>query len=171
MSKQCKFELLKQFRDERNIDDAGDFYTYLLDELTELSKEIYKGDMGKAVFEACDIGIFVINYIGIKGYITKPFKELDFVSHRQLDKTTVAWIAGEVSLAMSGNNEKEALLSIYHSCMSAVENAGYDFDLAMIEKIKEISSRTGDINPETGKWEKHKVQANIYQANIEACRK
>lgn len=38
-----------------------------------------------------------------------------------------------------------------------IEQAGYDAKVAMDETIKEISSRTGATNPDTGKWEKFKT--------------
>jgi hypothetical protein len=34
---------------------------------------------------------------------------------------------------------------------------GYDPAVAMDETLKEINSRTGKFNPETGKWEKFKT--------------
>ena len=54
-----------------------------------------------------------------------------------------------------------------------IEQAGYDANIAMMETIKEISSRTGATNEVTGKWEKFKTpeaQALWYTANYDLAK-
>jgi hypothetical protein len=55
----------------------------------------------------------------------------------------------------------------------ALHKLGYDPDKAMNETYKEISSRKGEINTETGKWEKDLTQdpSTLYIANYELCKK
>ena len=53
------------------------------------------------------------------------------------------------------------------------EHYGFNFELAMLETIKEISSRTGSYNETTKKWEKYtsdEAQAKWYSANYELAR-
>jgi len=49
---------------------------------------------------------------------------------------------------------------------------GYNPEKVLLEVHKEISSRTGAINPATGKWEKFKDQPleEIYKANYFKCK-
>lgn len=52
--------------------------------------------------------------------------------------------------------------------VNAIEQLGYDAEQCMNETIKEISSRTGAINPGTKKWEKFKTEeakAKWYKAD------
>ena len=58
-------------------------------------------------------------------------------------------------------------------CASVCEHYGYNFELAMLETIKEISSRTGSYNEATKKWEKDRsdeAQAKWYKADYEKAR-
>ena len=53
-----------------------------------------------------------------------------------------------------------------------IEQKGYDLDLVMKEVLKEISSRVGSINLETGKWEKDRSQDpdTLYKADYSTCK-
>ena len=58
-------------------------------------------------------------------------------------------------------------------CASLCEKYGFNFEIAMLETIKEISSRTGSYNEATKKWEKDtsdEAQAKWYQADYELAR-
>lgn len=59
------------------------------------------------------------------------------------------------------------------NCAYLCEHYGYNFELAMLETIKEISSRTGSYNEATKKWEKDlsdEAQAKWYKADYEKAR-
>ena len=63
---------------------------------------------------------------------------------------------------------------IFMTCSTAIEELGYDFDKCMDETLKEISSRTGSMNEETGKWEKFttaEAKASWYKADYSTCKK
>ena len=57
-------------------------------------------------------------------------------------------------------------------CAGAIYQQGYNPELAMLETLKEISSRQGSIDPTTGKWEKQKDQPleTLYKADYSKCR-
>lgn len=57
-------------------------------------------------------------------------------------------------------------------CAGAIYQQGYNPELAMMETVKEISSRQGTIDPTTGKWEKDRNQdpSTLYTANYELTR-
>ena len=59
------------------------------------------------------------------------------------------------------------------NCAYLCEHYGYNFELAMLETIKEISSRTGAYDEKAKKWvkdESDEAKAKWYQANYELAR-
>ena len=63
--------------------------------------------------------------------------------------------------------------SILDKCADICENYGFDFEIAMLETIKEISSRTGAYDENAKKWvkdESNEAKAKWYQANYELAR-
>ena len=62
---------------------------------------------------------------------------------------------------------------ILRCCASVCEQYGFDFQTAMDETIKEISSRTGTYDKASKKWVKNEsdeAKAKWYQANYELAR-
>jgi len=68
------------------------------------------------------------------------------------------------------NDEKaDALCDLIVIATGELAKMGYDPDKAMSETLKEIESRKGEVNPETGKWEK-KITGQEYKADYSKCR-
>ena len=62
---------------------------------------------------------------------------------------------------------------ILHICACLAYNYGFNFEIAMLETIKEISSRTGSYDKNAKKWVKDKsdeARAKWHQANYELAR-
>lgn len=78
-----------------------------------------------------------------------------------------------LSNLLNGKDPVDDLCDIIVVATGALHKLGYDPDKAMAETVKEISSRRGEINPETGKWEKNPNQhpETLYTANYELARK
>ena len=82
----------------------------------------------------------------------------------------------ELAQGIRLNDEHEvidALADIIVLSANHIGQMGYDLDLVMKEVVKEISSRTGAVNPATGKWEKDispEAQAKWYKANYSTCK-
>ena len=74
--------------------------------------------------------------------------------------------------AKDENEMIDALCDIVVVATGAIAKLGYDPVRAMDETIKEISSRRGSFNENTGKWEKDKNQPKdtLYKANYEQAR-
>ena len=54
-----------------------------------------------------------------------------------------------------------------------IENMNFNYDKCMEETLKEIESRKGALNPDTGKWEKFKDEDSKklwYKASYESCK-
>lgn len=65
------------------------------------------------------------------------------------------------------------LCSIIARCINELHHTGFDVMKAMDETVKQISSRSGKMNYEIGKWQKDKspeAQAREYKADYESCR-
>ena len=63
----------------------------------------------------------------------------------------------------------DALCDLIVVATGGIWKLGYDPTLALEETLKEISSRSGSFNVETGKWEKV-LTGEEYQANYEVCK-
>ena len=63
----------------------------------------------------------------------------------------------------------DALADIIVVATGSLLKLGFSPDLVMNETLKEIESRTGAINPATGKWQK-KITGNEYKADYGVCR-
>jgi len=67
-----------------------------------------------------------------------------------------------------------SLKQIARMCFTMIEDMGYDFKKCMDETLKEIESRTGAFNKESGKWEKFKTKEAKtlwYSADYSKCKK
>ena len=87
--------------------------------------------------------------------------------HIEWDKPAHAsFLAEELSeflRAKDGSGEIDALCDIIVFAVNAMRVRGYDPNIAMDETLKEINSRTGAFNSDTGKWAK---KASLHKANV-----
>ena len=78
------------------------------------------------------------------------------------DKSAQAsFLAEELSeflRATTDNEEIDALCDLIVFATNAIRLKGYEPNIAMVETLKEIESRTGAFNSQTGKWEKDKSE-------------
>ncbi len=75
----------------------------------------------------------------------------------------------ELADAISSNERADALCDIVVLAMGSLWKLGINPDKAMDETLKEIESRTGEINPETGKWTKV-ITGREYTADYDVCK-
>ena len=64
------------------------------------------------------------------------------------------------------NEMLDALCDIIVVATGAIHKMGYNPELALVETVKEITSRQGSFNEETGKWQKDRNQdpSTLYKA-------
>lgn len=165
---------LAEFRRDRQLDGVkGDVITNVKDEALEVAEAITGGDTDKIVGEACDVVVFIENYLScFTGY-----KE----SHCQLDsRLTCKWegiVLAGVSLDIfnpSGEELLDALSALKRQVATAIENNGYDFNKCMDETCKKILSRTGEYCSTRGKWckfESDSAKASWYEPDYASCKK
>jgi len=76
------------------------------------------------------------------------------------------------SISKNESEQVDALCDIIVVATGALHKLGYSPDKAMDETLKEINSRKGSINENTGKWEKDITQdpETLYKANYSTCK-
>ena len=171
---------LKAWRHERGITAESQRQGYLrniMEELGELAAglrdyaswskcdlrfcQIHKEMAERLIVDAiCDIAVFTIN---AGADIRDEYKPLS------IDTTNTFSDLNCLLLYISTFDFKKILLN----CAVLCEHYGYNFEIAMLETIKEISSRTGTYNEATKKWEKEmsdEARAKCYSANYELAR-
>lgn len=79
----------------------------------------------------------------------------------------------EFLAAETVDEQVDALCDIMVFATGALFKLGYDPEKALSETVKEISSRQGSLNEETGKWEKDKEQdrSTLYTADYTTTKK
>ena len=171
---------LEVWRDERKITAENQRQGYIrnvMEELGELAAglrnydswskcdlrfcQIHKEMAERVIVDAiCDISVLTIN---AGADIRDEYKPLS------IDTTNTFSDLNCLLLYISTFDFKKILLN----CAGVCEKYGFNFEIAMLETIKEISSRTGSYNEATKKWEKDmsdEAQAKWYKADYEKAR-
>ena len=170
---------LKAWRHERGITAESQKAGYLVNVMEEFgelatalreyerfSKPSYPYPKNKKYAEhgiidaLCDIAIFTIN---AGADIRDEYKPLS------IDTTNTFSDLNCLLLYTSTFDFKKILLN----CAVLCENYGFNFEIAMLETIKEISSRTGAYDEKAKKWvkdESNEARAKWYQADYEKAR-
>ena len=181
---------LKAWRHERGITAESQKKGYLvniMEELGELatalreyerfSKPSYPYPKNKKYAEhgiidaICDISVFTINAGADVDDNTKA-KVID------ITKTTILNSSFSSLLSYCGDyagyvKAFSCFNDILLVCAKLCENYGFNFEIAMLETIKEISSRTGSYDEVSKKWvkdESDEAKAKWYSANYELAR-
>jgi predicted HAD superfamily Cof-like phosphohydrolase len=94
--------------------------------------------------------------------LVKPNPE---VSYRLLEEELQEFFMGTAT--QDKTKMADALCDLVVVAVGALYQLGYDPETALKETVKEVLSRQGSINPETGKWEKDRNQNpdTLYKAD------
>lgn len=183
---------LKAWRHERGITAESQKQGYIVNVMEELgelatalreyerfSKPSYPYPKNKKYAEhgiidaLCDISVFTIN----AGADINCNEKLESINTTQTTRcnSSLGFLLSEF-----GNFDYYGKLSSYVcfnqillSCAKLCENYGFNFEIAMLETIKEISSRTGSYDEVSKKWikdESDEAKAKWYQADYEKAR-
>ena len=171
---------LEAWRDERGITAESQRQGYIrnvLEELGELAVglrdydswskcdlrfcQIHKEMAERVIVDAiCDISVLTIN---AGADIRDEYKPLS------IDTTNTFSDLNCLLLYTSTFDFKKILLN----CAGVCEQYGFNFEIAMLETIKDISSRTGTYDENAKKWvkdESDEAKAKWYKANYELAR-
>ena len=122
----------------------------------------------------CDISVFTIN-AGADINCNEKLESINTTTQTTRCNSSLSFLLSEC-----GNFDYYGKLSSYVcfnqillSCAKLCEQYGFNFEIAMLETIKEISSRTGAYDEKAKKWVKDssdEARAKWYQANYELAR-
>ena len=182
---------LKAWRHERGITAESQKQGYIVNVMEELgelatalreyerfSKPSYPYPKNKKYAEhgiidaLCDICVFTINAGADIPYAITPF-----IIETKREFSVADIFVAIADFIRADNNGSPfnyydfALILKY--CASVCEQYGFNFEIAMLETIKEISSRTGSYDEVSKKWvkdESNEAKAKWYQANYELAR-
>ena len=183
---------LAEWRAERGITAESQKEGYLvniMEEFGELSQALRdyekfskhdcpycKIDKQKAEHEIidalCDICVFTINAWDDLSCEVKPF----IIMPRYGVNAADIFVAIADFIRTDNNRTPFRFydfVGILHNCASVCEQYGFNFEIAMLETIKEISSRTGSYDEVSKKWikdESWEAQTKWYKADYEKAR-
>ena len=169
---------LEIWRKERGLDKSQGFefdlnsqVSFLTEEITEYLRA--KNDSYK-VDALCDLSVFSLNAInGLDNNYDDLFGE-PYHTAKRVNFFIIANIINRIPyMFRKGNDIKFNFMDIIEISRWMIEDMGYDYFKCMDETLKEIESRKGALNPDTGKWEKFKDDGSKklwYKANYESCK-
>lgn len=189
---------LDEWRAERKITAKSQKEGYLvnvMEELGELSqarryydralicecsycKAIKKKAEHEIIDALCDISVFTINAgadIPCDFKVTQIQPNANYSINAELN-FLIERITHFNKAIIFGDYPKDTAIyfnSILDKCADICEQYGFDFQIAMLETIKEISSRTGAYDENAKKWvkdESDEAKAKWYKANYELAR-
>ena len=183
---------LEAIRAERKItieDQEKDYIVNVMEKFGELASAIkdhekysqpdypYPSDIQEAKQEIvkaiCDIAVLTLN-VGAEVFFSKRVP--------LIDTSTVSQSVNSLSLLISDcadfeyyedYNSYVHFYNILMVCAKLCEQYGFNFQLAMEEAVKEISSHTGFFDEDTKKWERDdswEAQTTWYHADYELAR-
>ena len=187
------YKELQAWREERKITAESQKTGYLVNVMEELGElagalrdyekfskhdcpycEIDKQKAEHGIIDAlCDISVFTINAgadipCEVKRTeieLKKSSLDADYILKQMVEKCA--------RLSYFEWGEASAFNIILVNCAYLCEHYGFDFQIAMLETIKEISSRTGTYDENAKKWvkdESDEARAKWYQADYELAR-
>ena len=184
---------LAEWRAERGITAESQKAGYLVNVMEELgelatalreyerfSKPSYPYPKNKKYAEhgiidaLCDIAVFTIN-VGADINCNEKLESINTTTQTTRCNSSLSFLLSEC-----GNFDYYGKLSSYVcfnqillSCAKLCEQYGFNFEIAMLETIKEISSRTGAYDEKAKKWvkdESNEAKAKWYKADYEKAR-
>ena len=182
---------LKAWRNERGITAESQKAGYLVNVMEELgelatalreyerfSKPSYPYPKNKKYAEhgiidaLCDISVFTIN-AGADINYNEKIKIIDTTKTTRKNSSLSFLLSECGDFDYYGEFMPDFFNDILIDCAKLCENYGFDFQKAMDETIKEISSRTGAYDENAKKWvkdESDEAKAKWYQADYELAR-
>ena len=182
---------LAEWRAERDITAESQKTGYIInimEEFGELSTALRLLEKSKRVNDShelkcaehfiidalCDISVFTIN-AGADINCNEKLESINTTTQTTRCNSSLGFLLSEC-----GNFDYYGKLSSYVcfnqillSCAKICENYGFNFEIAMLETIKEISSRTGTYDKASKKWikdESNEAKSRWYQADYEKAR-
>ncbi|AEA86476.1 hypothetical protein NCTC12673_gp133 [Campylobacter phage NCTC12673] len=168
-------ERLTQWREERHLTYENQQAEFLGNVFKKVSEYFRAKDDLERVDALCDIAVFCFNAFDIEyDFYGNSRMSLSICLNSYLiDKNSLA-LNNEVNYGMSKIDYYEIVSYILSNIEKQVSDLDFDFDFykCMLEKIKEIESRTGYYDEKLKKFIKDtsdEAKAKWYKADYESC--
>lgn len=152
---------LKEWRDSRGLtcemQQAG-YANNVKEELLEAESSTTNLELVDAI---CDIAILTLNCID-------NYKIEDLI--QPLKNNLPYDFYEDITFILESDFERSEISGLLSHINDYIEDMGYNFIKCLEETIKEISSRSGEYDPDTKKWVK-KITGNEYKADYSKCKK
>ena len=152
---------LKEWRESRGLtcemQQAG-YANNVKEELLEAESSTTNLELVDAI---CDIAILTLNCI-------EDYKIEDLLY--PVKYTTPYSFHEDITFILERDFHITQIRHLLSHLNHYTEGMGYDFIKCLEETIKEISSRSGEYDPDTKKWVK-KITGNEYKADYTKCKK
>jgi len=167
-------ERLRIWREERGLDkiefDLDVQASFIFEEIGVENLRL-KTPEGK-IDSLCDATVFSINALAlIPGGIQYMIENFKYICD---SKYTVSILLNEALELLDPLSDIQChFRNIIVIAKGMIVNMGYDYEKSMQETLKEIESRKGVFNPESGKWEKFKDEESKklwYKADYSKCK-
>ena len=186
------YKELQAWREERKITAESQKAGYLVNVMEELGElasalrdyekfsatEQDTAKKQKAEYEIidalCDISVFTIN-VGADINCNEKLESINTTTQTTRCNSSLSFLLSECgNFVYYGKFSSYVCFNqILLSCAKLCEKYGFNFEIAMLETIKEISSRTGAYDEKAKKWvkdESDEAQAKWYKADYEKAR-
>ena len=161
------------------MEELGELATALR-EYERFSKPSYPYQKNKKYAEhgiidaLCDISVFTIN-VGADINCNEKLESINTTTQTTRCNSSLSFLLSECgNFVYYGKFSSYVCFNqILLSCAKLCEQYGFNFEIAMLETIKEISSRTGAYDENAKKWvkdESDEAKAKWYQADYELAR-
>lgn len=151
--------------------DLNSQVSFLTEEITEYLRAKDDSDRVDAL---CDLSIFSLNAINS---LDNNYDDLFSETYHKSKRVNFYSIANIIDrlpyMFRKGNYIKFNFMDIVEISRWMIEDMNYDYFKCMNETLKEIESRKGAFDPESGKWEKFKDDESKklwYKADYESCK-
>ena len=186
------YKELQAWREERGITAKSQKDGYIVNAMKELGElagalrdyekfskhdcpycEIDKQIAEHRIIDAlCDIAVFTIN-AGADINYNEKIKIIDTTKTTRKDSSLSFLLSECGDFDYYGEFMPDFFNDILIDCAKLCENYGFNFEIAMLETIKEISSRTGSFDESLNKWIKDtsdEARKKWYKANYDLAR-
>lgn len=165
-------ERLEKYREIRHLTYENQRKDFLGNVYEELSEYFRAKDDLERIDALCDMVIFCFNSFNL------DYKALEKENDYDVTQISIVEITDDLTYTTGKFMRKDFkdfnnIYRLVFNCEHLCKNLGFDFYKCMLEKIKEIESRTGYYDENLNKFIKDtsdKAKAKWYKADYESCR-
>ena len=160
---------LQKYRNERRlsyVEQQEGLVANFLDEVKEFARATTTENMAE---EVCDLAIYILNSFPI--HVRSMVTHNNSMLHKSSVKDIMLYFLAEyvtIDMELKTDIDESIHLNLLDIIFCAIEDLGYDYKLALNEKLKVINSRKGYYNVDLKKF--IKTDSGSYTADFSKCK-